>query len=147
MIHADCSSCYSTNLLSSPFSFPTTFIVSALEVAWTSKNPSSLKMITSFLGECHICYAFANQLQNTLMHKIVLWPYTLLFGDGYAYQFLICSLKTDTYFNHFSLGTQGFKGWIHASQHKPERVIKQMVTINRIGTHQGLESLIKSFTH
>lgn len=63
------------------------------------------------------------------------FPYMVLFGDGSAYQFLICSLKTDTYFTHISLGTQGFKGWIkyfHASQHKPERVIKQMVTINRI---------------
>lgn len=63
------------------------------------------------------------------------FPYMVLFGDGSAYQFLICSLKTDTYFTHISLGTQGFKGWIkyfHASQHKPEKVIKQMVTINRI---------------
>lgn len=62
-------------------------------------------------------------------------PYMVLFGDGSAYQFLICSLKTDKYFTHISLGTQGFRGWIkyfHASQHKPEKVIKQMVTINRI---------------
>lgn len=61
------------------------------------------------------------------------FPYLVLFGDGSAYQFLICSLKTDKYFTHISLGTQGFKGWIKyfcASQHKPERVIKQMVTIN-----------------
>lgn len=29
-------------------------------------------------------------------------------------------------------------------RHKPERIIKQMATINRIGTHQGVKSLIKS---
>lgn len=78
------------------------------------------------------------------------FSYTVLFGDGSAYQFLICSLKTDVYFAHISLGTQGFKDWIkyfHASQHKPERVIKQMATINWIWTHEGLKSLIKSLTY
>lgn len=96
------------------------------------------------------CCTFPNYLQHILMWKIMPFPYTALFGDDPAFQFLICSLKTDMCFTHISLGTQGFKGWVkyfHASQHKPERVIKQMVTINWIRTHQGLESLIKSLTH
>lgn len=74
-------------------------------------------------------------------------PSTPVFGDGSAYQVLICSLKTDTCFPHSSLGTQGLKGWrkdFQCFRYKPERITKQMATINRIGTHQGVKSLIKS---
>lgn len=90
---------------------------------------------------------FAKELQQALTDKIMPQPSTPVFGDGSVCQVLICSLKTDTCLTHISLGTQGLKGWrkdCHGFPHKPESIIKQMATINRIGTHQGVKSLIKS---
>ena len=100
--------------------------------------------------ECYITVHLLLQATCINIKNNVFFSYIVLFGDGSAYQFLICSLKTDMHFSHISLGTLGFKSWItyfHASQHKPESVIKQMVTINWIWTQEGLESLIKSLTH
>lgn len=60
----------------------------------------------------HVCQSHkANELQQALTDKIMPQPSSPVFGDGSAYQVLICSLKTDTCFTPISLGTQGFKGW------------------------------------